>query len=96
MSTDQFYRDAGTRLRKLRSWLGHSPRSFADRLGLGREAYLAYERGNRRSRGWTRFMLRLSGETGVSLDWLFAGDGGEDVPRRVGGQPLSRSGEARP
>ncbi|MCZ6772847.1 MAG: hypothetical protein O7G83_12850 [Proteobacteria bacterium] len=70
MSDDQFYIDAGRRLRELRErGLNETPAQFAKRFGLTVRDYLAYEEG-RRSRGWTRHIDAIA-DTGVSLDWLF-------------------------
>lgn len=76
MTEEQFYIDAGRRLRELREdGLNETPAQFATRLGMTERNYLAYEEG-RRSRGWNRYIEALS-KTGVSFDWLFdVNDGG--------------------
>ncbi len=69
MTDQQFYIDAGRRLRELRErGLNETTAQFAKRFGLSERDYLAYEEG-RRSRGWNRHLDALK-DTGVSFDWL--------------------------
>lgn len=93
MADTRFFIDSGARLRRLREWLGYNQGGFARHLGVAATVYRDYENG-RRTRGWSRFGPLVGERTGVSLDWLFCGVGGEDVPRRVGGQPMARGREA--
>ena len=91
---------ARPRLRVLRHHIGQTPEAFAERLGLSKRAYLAYERGRRRSPGWTNLIYPLLDETGVSLDWLFLGRSNltgvrnDNRPRLIAGmRALAAEGE---
>lgn len=77
---DENVRDGRVRLNALRRHLGLTEQEIAARLGISPRSYRQWERGRRSMRGWTEFVIALSREFDVSIDWLASGAAGE-LPR---------------
>lgn len=63
-------RNAGLRLRAAREVLGFKQEQLANRIGVGRTALANWEGGKLPD---IRAMVRLLQETGIPLEWIYAG-----------------------
>lgn len=66
----------GNRLKQVRGKL--SGEQFAAQFGLNAQTIYRYERGTRKP--GTKFLQMVANKTGVSLEWLIAGDGTSSLP----------------
>jgi len=90
---EEFFAGLQARLRTLRAYLCLTQEEMAHRLDMTVRTYKAWE--SRRHTRWTRVVLRLSDEFGVSTDWMIRGHypgrpRDDTIPMMVGGAPLPR------
>jgi transcriptional regulator with XRE-family HTH domain len=63
----------GTRLRALRRTLKHNQKTFCEVVGISEQAWNHFEHGRRAPT--VKDGVKIAKKTGVTLDWIYCGDG---------------------